>query len=216
MELQTEKEKAKYVHNLELRRLIVDKLLFGAVVVLIGGIANLLIENYKNDLSKERFIVERQYEATSKIKAAYEEMHSLWAYYTLNDTKLTDNLNLQYREKIKQFDDTANLWNIVLPRSFEKNLNYFLWLHGGIEAKGIDSYLSMKPEELYKHQIFMGEVKDLFYNLAREAIGIIDTDVEVFGVLKELSYAEAAAVGSIEYYDLCFQEWEKKYIEQNH
>ena len=69
MNLDEEKEKARFVYRLELRKIIVDKMLFGVILVIFGMITNILIENYRSDLTKDQFLLEERLNAIKNIKS---------------------------------------------------------------------------------------------------------------------------------------------------
>ena len=104
MNLNDEKEKATFVHKLEIRKLYIDRFLFIATFIFIGGIANFLVEKYRSDLAQDRFLIERQLEAITDIKASYEKLRIFFDHNTIdiNEHKLSDNDNLQYANEISQ------------------------------------------------------------------------------------------------------------------
>ena len=58
MRFLTEKEKAKLEHKFKIHQIILDKVLWGVVVVLFVFTTNYLLENYKAKLTSERFFLE--------------------------------------------------------------------------------------------------------------------------------------------------------------
>ena len=210
MDINLEKEKAKYIHKLDLRRLIVDKILFGMIIVLIGLIANVIFEQYRSKLIEQRFILEKRLEAINSIKEAYEDMHNLWDIFTLmNETTLPKNYKEIYKEKINNFLLQSNRWNILFPKEFDDNLTYYAWIHSAIDESDIVNYLIIPKELLNRHRTFLVCLRGQFLSLCREYLGLQDEEDTDQFKLVEWSYEEAVGRGSGEYYALNFERWKE-------
>ena len=71
---EVERENALFQHRLEVKKLILEKVLLGAVVALLGLAVNLLFEKYKvvltQETSRTKFFEEKRYAAIDEIEAA--------------------------------------------------------------------------------------------------------------------------------------------------
>ncbi|MCP4269078.1 MAG: hypothetical protein GY777_26475 [Candidatus Brocadiaceae bacterium] len=209
MDLNDEKEKAKFIYKLELRKLLIDKMLFGAIIVLIGVSANIVLERYRSGLTQERYLIEKKFKAIHNIKASYEELFELFDSYTVDPDKyeLPNDHRKKYNQKYDAFVIEANKWNIVLPQEFEDKLNYLTWIHGGIDYKGVEVFRSMDWDARNKHRAFMSEVRKYFYNLCKETLGLENKMNEQVFILEEMSFSEASNIGAEAYYDKNYNNW---------
>jgi hypothetical protein len=114
MDLNDEKEKAKFIYGLELRKLVLDKCLFGLIIVLLGVLANVAFERYRSSLNEQRFLLEKRLEAIANIKAAFEEVIDLWDEYTLGEAELPSDYKIRYKKSVDAFSAQSNKWNVLL------------------------------------------------------------------------------------------------------
>jgi len=210
MDINQEKEKAKYIHKLKLRQLIIDKIFFGIIIVLIGLITNVIIEQYRSKLTEQRFILEKRLEAINSIKKAYEDMIDLYDTFTLESHRaLPENYEEQYDEKINNFFLQLSRWNVLFPKEFDYKLGNHGWIHLGIKAIGIDTFCKLKDKIRHKHRDFVEYLRRQFLSLCRTHLGLqIEKDQGQF-TLEEWSYEKAQELGSKEYYNVNFEKWEK-------
>ena len=68
MTFEEELEKAKYEHRLEIQRIVIDKVLFGIALLLLGAVINFGVEAYKSDEVEKKFRLEQQYKAAIELQ----------------------------------------------------------------------------------------------------------------------------------------------------
>jgi len=213
MDINLEKEKAKYIHKLELRRLIIDKILFGVIIVLIGLAANFILEQYRSKLTKQRFILEKRLEAINSIKEAYEDMHNLWDVFTLTCNKvppaLPVNYKEQYEEKINNFLLQSNRWNLLFSKEFGDKLGYYVWIHTAANYMDIKNFCRLKEEVRNKHRAFIVYLHEQFLSLCQAYLGLQGEKGQVQFTLEEWPHEKADRLGAVKFYEVNFEKWKK-------
>ena len=99
MDIDLEKEKARYAYKLEMRKLVIDKVLIGIIVAVVGWQINIAFERYKNQLGTERFLLEKRLEAVSAVRNTYSQLHDMYIDLTTADTKGKIHLPNDYKQK---------------------------------------------------------------------------------------------------------------------
>jgi len=206
-----DKEEAKYLHKLELRKIVIDKLLFGVLIALIGLVANIVLENYRSDLAKQKFILEKQFEAIREISDAYDDLYRLWDDFTLNlnSNDLPGDYWAKSLEKENIFYEKYNKWTMALPVEFDRHMEQFLWLHSGIRFLWNDRFRAMDDQEIFEHKKFLGACRHRFLRICRGIIGIQDKKLANEFILEEWSYSKAEPLGAEVYYFANFNKWQK-------
>jgi hypothetical protein len=71
MTLDEEKLKLDYEHRLQAQRIVIEKGLLGILLAIAVLAANMLIENFKSDLSRQRFLLESRLVALQALRESY-------------------------------------------------------------------------------------------------------------------------------------------------
>jgi hypothetical protein len=134
MEIDSEKEKIWYSHKLEVRRMLYEKLLLGAIIAIVGLFANMFFEKYKDQLGQERFIQEKKLEAISEVRISFNDLHSTYMNWTVNDCRdIPADYNDQYLKLVNNYIAVINKNSLLLSKSFlDKQVSYVLWIYQGI------------------------------------------------------------------------------------
>jgi len=79
MTLEDEKLKVLYEHRLQVWRIVIEKGLLGILLGLAVLAANMLIEDFKSDLSRQRFLLESRLTALQALRESYSLLSNhLW------------------------------------------------------------------------------------------------------------------------------------------
>jgi hypothetical protein len=203
VDISQEKEKAKYIHRLEVRRLILDKVLFGIVLIAIGLMANMFIEQYRSNLTEQRFFLVKKYQAVEEIRKAYGELFELTDSYTLDVTAYV--LPEDYRSSFKQSIDNLTLiynkWNMLLPKEFNDEINYHVWLYLGVFYKDIANFRKGKYGDITQHRLFLNDLHEQLIVACKDVLGVKEHTSQGVFTLKKISFEEASRLGGDTYYE---------------
>lgn len=130
MDLQDEKEKAKYQFRLDLSKLIIDRLVIGVGLLAVGFVANGWLEDHKSRLAADRWISERQLQAIDRLREAYAEVTA--QFFRLSDPANTDTKSDGYEKAIEQFGSSAKEKDVLYSRRLKNVMNCHSWLHSAL------------------------------------------------------------------------------------
>ena len=116
-ELSTE-QRIRLEHRLDIRRILVDRLLIGVLVALVGFIASLAVEHFKATTSETRYFLEKRLEAGTAIRAALTDVESAAIKLTIKPCTLsveeppsTEEMMASLEEMVDQLNDSALLFS---------------------------------------------------------------------------------------------------------
>jgi hypothetical protein len=212
MDIDLEKEKANFIYRLELKKIFFDKFLLGILLVAAGVAANILIENYRSNLTSQRFVLEQRLIAINQIKAAHDDLMDLFDDATRNtgsSVPLTDKIITSYRNKCNYFCLQTNKFNAMLPIEFDHQMTYFAWLYTGAIREVLKKYSAMDENERIEHRLFINDVRQVFYRLCRESLGLGSKRLDREFTFEEWSFPQASQKGASAYYLTNFSTWKK-------
>nr|VFK29929.1 MAG: hypothetical protein BECKMB1821I_GA0114274_101260 [Candidatus Kentron sp. MB]VFK75002.1 MAG: hypothetical protein BECKMB1821H_GA0114242_101360 [Candidatus Kentron sp. MB] len=70
----SEKNLAKYKHKLQLYRIILEKMLLAAILVIVVYIGNYYLEEHKNSLTTEKFLLESRLTALKELASTHSQL----------------------------------------------------------------------------------------------------------------------------------------------
>jgi len=208
----TERTSGEFLsHRLEVKRIWLDKFLFAIIVALIigafGFAGKIYFENYKADITKQRFLLEHRLAGLKSIRSAYSCISRNMIDCIDADSNRKKEIYPIYRKKIKGFTDVCNEWNMMFSETFDRILRQHLWIHEAIAKNLVDLNRDHWP--------FIAEIFNDFDRLTR--IGLWE---ETFGskqgrfngkfILVEISTEEMKKIGPHGYFNRNFENWQKK------
>jgi hypothetical protein len=198
MDIELEKEKASYIHKLEIRKLIVDKLFLGFILFALGFTANFFLEHYKSQSTKERFILEKRLEAVQKISQTYMNMHNAFDAITLKQS-MSDKDKKRLEEVTQKYINDWTEWAIILSKKYRRELDYVTWIYIGLGSQDLD-----------KMKAYRGYLIDLYYKfnaMCQEELGFL-SETEITAVqFVEWPASKADALGAQAFLEANYKQW---------
>lgn len=195
-----ENPQLRYEHKLQLQRLILDKLLIGLLILIVGFAANLIIERYRVQSTRERFLLEKKLEAIQKISEAYFSMHNTFDGLMLR-THLNDG---HYKSMRTQIDDFINVWthnSVILSSRFTKQMDYVTWIYIALAG--------MELEKMRDYRVFFFDVYSRFYSLTKEELGLEQEESSSQFGFVEWPVEKADAMGADLYLEANYKKWQE-------
>jgi len=211
MTLDEEKEKARYIHNLGIKKLIIDKLVFGLVVVILGFIASMFIENYKNKLAlyiedhrsqliSDRFFVQKKYEAVTKIWDAHSDMlYNFDRFAYKHNDNLPQNYAVKYKESIINAMNLNNELQCLMSTGFDKKAHRYIALHLGVHKNDFSNWRNYGP--------FLESMSFRFLNELKKEVGLKYDEKSLTFKIDYRSLEDQNQRSIIEYLDDHHKKW---------
>ncbi len=207
MDKNIEIEKIKFSHKLEVRRILLEKLLLGVLIALIGFVANVLFENYRDKLSQDRFLLEKRLDAVQKIRKAYDKMHSTFMEWTIdNNLHLPDDYKNKYNEILADFTTVANSNTILISKEFTKQINAVLWIYQAFNYTDIANGT--------KYRFFAKDINEAFNHACKKELELNIPENQKIFEFKRASWFEAEQSGAPAFMENNYNEW-KLWREKN-
>lgn len=198
MDFELEKQKASYIHKLEIRKLILDKLLFGFIIVALGFVANFFVEHYRSQSIKDRFVLEKRLEAVQNIGQAYMKMHN-----DLDSTSLQGSITNDDRSRLESnkqnYINVWTEWSIILSKKYRSELDYITWI-----------YIALQSYELQTMRTYRKYLFDLYYKfnaMCREELGFLKEPEMATFKFVEWPASKADYFGADEFFRVNYEEW---------
>jgi hypothetical protein len=169
MSVREEKAKLDYSHRLEMRRMLIDKLLIGALIVLTGLIANMVVEGYKSEMTKSQFLLDKRLTALKEMRVVYSRLtkHANDLIYSTKPDARPEFLK-EYSKDVVAFIDIGNAWGFLFSERFNNDVNRYLWIH--------EAAASAQITITKEHEEFVDAISAAFDLSTKTAL-----TVEVFG-----------------------------------
>ncbi len=201
MTLQEEKEKAQFEHTLELKRILIEKVLLGVLIGIAVLGANFLLERFKSDLSRERFLLESRMAAIQALRDSYGSLHNHVLHIAQDEPKEAEKRRAAHKAELEKFVMLVNRSSLLFPPGFNDAMAQQVWIHAAI-SKGA----AMNVERWQ----FLAEVSNCFEEITRlvvteEALGTRLTGFQ----LEMWSAEEIDTKGSGAYFDANYEKWQK-------
>ena len=170
MEISDEKEKILYEHKLTVRRIIIEKILFLIAVIIVGFIANIMIEQYRQHQTQQRFFLEKKFDAVTNLRKDYATMLNFFGKFSLPDQERIGLLSLPtnykdlYLSSIEAMSHTCNHFGSVLSEIFTEQLFYQTLIYHGIYINDVSKGR--------KYRTFVFVLADDFDNLCKQELGL--------------------------------------------
>jgi hypothetical protein len=163
MTFQQEKLKIRYEHKLQVWRIVIEKALLGILLALGALAANVIMENYRSDLSRQRFLLESRLTALQALRESCSPLTN-HTWRLAQDKKGTaEKLSLAtYEEDLEKFMHLANMWNLLFSVRFNEAIERHFWTHQAM-ARGL---CEVKPE----HWPFLSDDFENFDHITRQEL----------------------------------------------
>lgn len=208
MTLDEEKLKVMYEHRLQVWRIVIEKGLLGILLGLAVLAANMLIEDFKSDLSRQRFMLESRLTALQDLRESYSLLSNhLW--HLAREDKATSEKRLlpAYGKDVDKFIQLANKWSPLFSASFNKAIEQHVYTHTAVSQGNV--------KVTREHWHFLSDVFDDFDHVTRAALW-----EETLGVrspvegrrfeLEAWSFDDVNNKGTKAFFDANFDKWQRR------
>lgn len=202
MELSDEKEKAQFAHKLEIKRIIIDKLLIGVIIFLCGFAANIALENYRNKLTTQKFFLEKKLDAIQAVSDAYSKMYDEYDRFTIQAYEKPNKQPKNINYNLKSVDDfiiVSTRWSSVLSKEFCNQLNYYSWIYSAFD----------ELENAKKYRSFIFDLDQKFHLLCRKELGLQTVQSQDEFALESWSFQQGHSKGAEAYLEVNFENWKR-------
>lgn len=179
MTLEEEKEKIYFSHKLQKKRNYIDKFIIGVLIIILGVFAERLVEAYKSNLEKERFIIKERISAIKLLRESHSKLAAFMLDDIFKDKAETKEYKRLYINELNGFMHIINGNNVLFSKSIDVQLNRVYWIHESVAYRDVD----LKET----HREFVHFVIENFDDITRQALW-----EEAFG-LKSRSTSEGIA-----------------------
>lgn len=201
----TKKQQILLEDKLEKQRLLIDRGLIGALLIMLGFVSNYLIAEYNVTSKREQFFLEKRLEKTNDLR---ESMSSVTGnYYRIsrlicNAAPVSNSLVEELHESVLKFVDKANSSSLLLSDSYLKTTKHIVDIFTGIVTKS-----GKVPCDA---RYFIEEVTDYYTHLTRIELGGVKKPKWTKYVPKDVSAKKVDEMSAGSYFDLNFAAWGKK------
>lgn len=126
-------------HRLQVRRILLDRLLIGALLVVAGGLASLWIERFKSDATRAQFFLEKRLESSHVVTAPLSR--TIAATQIVVDENCTKHFDpdgksrVKLNEHIAELSDAINSQWILLEDDFFVDATQILSIFHGFATQ---------------------------------------------------------------------------------
>jgi hypothetical protein len=204
MTLQEEKEKALFEHRLEMRRVLIEKVLLGVLIGIAALLANVLMERFKSDLSQERFLLEARMAAVKDLRESYSSLNN-YVLRVKDETKPAEVTKLRkaHAAELEKFGNLINRSGWLFSSESADAVARHGYIHTAI-SRG-------KPIVDASQWQFLAEISDNFDAVTRVMLWEQSSKSGPTGFeLEAWSFEEVNAKGSAAYFDANYEKWKKR------
>ena len=195
-------------HKLELRRLLIDRIGIGLLIVVAAFLSNWLLENIKRNATQENFVLEKKLEAVSMTQSAHSKI-TTYLYTAIGlecrqpSTKVISIDDFQEYQKLDSgFRSTVNSRIYLLSQDYQSATNR---AHNLIA--GIASIVKNTKDPDCSLRVFLNDITKRLEYVTRKEFGL-DEPNEAVGFLPiEKSPAEIEALTLDGYFQMNFDAW---------
>jgi hypothetical protein len=213
MNIDFEKEKAKYQHKLELFRLIIDRLLMGIILVGLGFAFNIALEDYKRKQTEQQFYLEKKFEAVNAIRTAYMKVFNAYYVSTIADKDKSKAFffrkepNIEYFDAIVNFNETMTKYDIVLSERFFELAQANSVILEGMYYK--------EPTQRYEYREFLYHIGEILTDQCRIELGLSsELQGKKLFPIEKMKFEEIHSKGSPHFLNINYEKW-KLWKKQN-
>jgi hypothetical protein len=189
----------------EIFKIILDKLLIGVIIVIVGIVGNTWLEHYKNDLLQKRTFYEKKYEMIGKLQVAYKDLTNE-VFECINKPGTGCFNDRIKKEKIRSaliaFDNEFEQITPFISEQYVRILEKYVWLYGA-SFDDLD-----KSDGMLKYADFLNDLETGFDRYARCELNNDFSKCEKC-FFQEKSYSEVKIMTVTEYFKRNCEIWNK-------
>lgn len=163
-----ENQKLLFEHKLQIRRILIEKLMLAIIIVLAAFSGNFILESYKSNLAQGQFLLETRLKAIEEIKSSYDKLVDLNGNYFHRGITTTKNKE-DYYYSIKSFAKLIDKKGVVFDKNHKKRFRNHVWLHTSV-LEMHDLPRQNQEETTQKYALFFQEAFGEFDDLSRELV----------------------------------------------
>jgi len=213
MTYEEEINKSNHEFWLDIKKYIFEKVILGAFIGLIAYIAYFQFEEYKGDIVKGRFLLEKRLSALTQIRDSYsnlDQSHSDFMVALHEDSLLTDEQKREafkeYQDNLESFSSISNRHLFLFTKKFGNSLSYHYIIHTAMASGS----MKIEPnEEMWK---FSSSISENFEEITRRALHNealsedIRADNDIFR-FPDISNDKIIEIQPVEFFDMVMQKW---------
>ena len=204
-----EKKKATYTFKLELIKLIIDKIFLGFIVVGVGYLANIALEDYKKKQIESNFFLEKRFEAVREITVAFKKTFNSFTQTTISDqdkakSTLSDSAqDQQLYSDILDAADTATKYGPILSKKVADHAQAMVTIFEG-------AYYKEKSKRVYYRE-FVYAMMEMMGDHLREELGLTpEVNEYPLFTIDEFRFQEVSRSGPTHFLDANYDRWKAK------
>ncbi len=204
MTLEEEKAKARFEHRLAVRRLMLDKLVVGLIILGLGYFASIAVERYKAAEAGRQFLLEKRFEAVKEIRSGFSRVTGEFFSAT---AKLCSTIPVEEAQREKMKQEIGRLINSLNNSAVLFDQDYENGTHSIVNIFYAFSLSSFRLGCEHRH--FGSELAGYFTNLNKIAIGVSDSLRSVQFIPIDIDAVELDRIGVEEYTKRNFERWKE-------
>jgi hypothetical protein len=189
----------------EILKIIIDKLLIGIIIVIVGFVGNAWLEHYKNDLLQKKTFYEKKYAMLGKLQVAYKDLTNK-IFECINEPGTACFENKTKKANIKKaliaFDNEFEQITPFISEQYVRILEKYVWLYGA-SFDELD-----KSAGMLKYADFLNDLETGFDRYARCELNDDFSKCEKC-FFQEKSYSEVKKMTVTEYFKRNYEIWNK-------
>jgi len=201
-------EEIRLEHKLELRRILIDRVGVGLLIVVAAFLSNSFLEKIKRDATEDRFILEKKLEAISLAQADHSNI-TTYLYDVIGKEctqpfikVISESEFRKYQELDSTFRSTVNSKIYLLSQEYQSKINR---VHNLVAA--IASKISKEANPDCKLRVFLHQVTEHLELFTRKELGLeVENYPQGYSPI-EKTPSEIEELGLIGYFDINFKAW---------
>lgn len=118
-------------HKLHVRRIVLDKVLIGILIIIVGAVANYTLEKYKSKETERRYRLTEQYKAALTVYEKAGALHTHYSQYC-DDQKGHSEFIASHKVHLDKFANAVNSVDFLFSHKFTDVNQLFLHVHLGL------------------------------------------------------------------------------------
>lgn len=191
-------------HKLQLRRLFVDRLLIGVLLLFAGFISSILVEQYRAASTQKQFFLERRLTAANKVREGLSAITGSYFKLSVWPCELTPISPADVtalRTAIDELTRTLNSASILFGAEYLSTARQVLNIF-----KGIATSPAPPPCEA---RDFVSDTADYFTYMTRRELKALDEPAWDGFVPIKMSQQEINEIGAVEYFKRNLAQWQQ-------
>jgi len=197
-------------HRLQVRRLLLDRVLIGLLLVILGFVSSFLLEKYKAQSTQSQFFLEKRLGAATDIRAKLSKVTG--AYFAASTAPcqgrpISPKEVQALRAVLAQLIEALNSSAILLATDYSNSANLVVNVFVGIAADPMAVPCESRQ--------FVSELADYLTHLTRQQLGLADQPAWKGFVPVAMSIEEMDQIGAAEYFRRNLQAWRERRLAES-